>query len=43
MLFGMELTESCRFGSSGLNLAFEGLLLGVSLHILMEGTRSGPR
>jgi hypothetical protein len=41
--FGMELSESCRFGSSGLNLAFEGLLLGASLHIPVEGTRSNPR
>jgi hypothetical protein len=40
--FGTELTKSYRFGSSGLNLTFEGLLLGVSISILMEGTRSDP-
>jgi hypothetical protein len=39
----MELIKNHRFGSSGLNLAFEELLLGVSLHTLVEGTRSDPR
>jgi hypothetical protein len=29
--FGKELTRDHRFNSSGLNLTFEGLLLGVSL------------
>jgi hypothetical protein len=38
----MKLAKSRRFGSSGLNLVFEGLLLEVSLCILMEGTRSDP-
>jgi hypothetical protein len=38
-----ELAKSCRFDSSGLNLAFEGLLLGVSLRTLVEGTCSEPR
>jgi hypothetical protein len=38
----MELTKSHRFDSSGLNLTFERLLLGVSLWILVEGTRSNP-
>jgi hypothetical protein len=38
--FGTELAESRRFGSSGLNLAFDGLLFGTSLHVLTEGTRS---
>jgi hypothetical protein len=31
--FNMKLAESHRFSSSGLSLAFEGLLLGVSLHL----------
>jgi hypothetical protein len=39
----MELAKSHRFGLSGLNLAFEGLLLEVNLCILTEGTRSNPR
>jgi hypothetical protein len=41
--FGTELAKSHRLGSSGLNLTSKGLLLGVSLHILAEGTRSNPR
>jgi hypothetical protein len=41
--FGTELTKSCWFGSSGLNLTFEGLLLGVSIRMLAEGTHSEPR
>jgi hypothetical protein len=41
-LSGSELTESCRFGSSGLNLSFEGLLLGVNIRVLTEGIRSKP-
>jgi hypothetical protein len=40
--FDMELTKSHRFGAPGLNLAFEGLLLGASLHTLAEGTSSDP-
>jgi hypothetical protein len=35
--------ESHRFGSSELNLASEGLLLGASLRTTVEGTRSDPR
>jgi hypothetical protein len=35
--------ESHRFGSSGLNLTSEGLLLGASLHTIAEGTYSDPR
>jgi hypothetical protein len=31
--FGKELARGHRFGSSGLNLASEGLLLGVSLRL----------
>jgi hypothetical protein len=31
------LTKSHSFGSSGLNLTFEGLLLGASLHTIAEG------
>jgi hypothetical protein len=38
--FGMKLTKNCRFDSSGLNLAFEGLLLGESLRCDMKGTHS---
>jgi hypothetical protein len=41
--FCMKLDESRRFGSSGWNLTFKGLLLGASLRLLMEGTRSDPR
>jgi hypothetical protein len=41
--FGMELAKSRRFGSSGLNLASKGLLLGASLRIVTEGTHSDPR
>jgi hypothetical protein len=41
--FGTELTKSCWFGSSGLNLTFEWLLLGVSIRMLTEGTHSDPR
>jgi hypothetical protein len=40
--FGTELTKSCKFGSSGLKLASEELLLEVSLRILAEGTHSDP-
>jgi hypothetical protein len=32
-----------RFGSTGLNLTFEGLLLGVSLQHHVKGTDSDPR
>jgi hypothetical protein len=39
----MELAETHRFDSSGLNIIFEGLLLGVSLCVLVEGTCSDPR
>jgi hypothetical protein len=42
-LFGTELTESHMFGSMGLNLIFEGLLLEASLRVLMVGTHSDPR
>jgi hypothetical protein len=38
-----ELTISHRFASIGLNLAFEGLLLGVILRTIAEGTRRYPR
>jgi hypothetical protein len=41
-LFGTELAKSHRFISSGLNLAFEELLLGVSLHLLKEGAYNDP-
>jgi hypothetical protein len=42
-LFGTELTKSHRFGSSRLNLAFEGLLLGVIHRVLVDGTHIIPR
>jgi hypothetical protein len=35
--FGINLTQSRRFGSSGFSPAFEGLLLGVSLRSSAEG------
>jgi hypothetical protein len=35
--------ESCTFDWSVLNLASEGLLLGASLHTIVEGTSSNPR
>jgi hypothetical protein len=35
--FGIELTRDRTFGSSGLNLAFDGLLLGGELSSLSEG------
>jgi hypothetical protein len=35
--FGIELTRDHRFGSSGLNLAFDGLLLGGELSSPSEG------
>jgi hypothetical protein len=38
----MRLTKNRRFGSLGLNLAFEGVLLGVSLWLHMKGTCSDP-
>jgi hypothetical protein len=31
--FDRELAKNCRFGSLGLYLTFEGLLLGASLHL----------
>jgi hypothetical protein len=39
----MKLTKNRRLGSSGLNLAFEGLLLRASLRLHAKGTRSEPR
>jgi hypothetical protein len=41
--FGIELTKDRRFGSSRLNLAFKGLLLGASLHLRVKATSSNPR
>jgi hypothetical protein len=38
--FGTRLTKNHRFGSSGLNLTFEGLLLGASLRLYMKDTSS---
>jgi hypothetical protein len=40
--FGLELTESHRFGSSGLCLAFRGLLLGARLRPSVKATSSNP-
>jgi hypothetical protein len=41
--FDKELAKDHRFGSSGLNLAFEGLLLGASLRLGAKPTSSNPR
>jgi hypothetical protein len=41
--FGREHVGKHRFSSSGLNLAFEGLLLGASLHLRVKATSSNPR
>jgi hypothetical protein len=41
--FVTRLTKNRRFGSSGLNLASEGLLLGVSHRLRAKGTYSDPR
>jgi hypothetical protein len=38
----MELAQSHRFSSSGLSLTFEGLLLGVSIHLQLKVTSSDP-
>jgi hypothetical protein len=40
--FGKELIKDRRFGSSGLNLTFEGLLLGSSLRLRAKPTSSNP-
>jgi hypothetical protein len=40
--FGRELTGNHRFSSSGLNLTFERLLLGVSLHLQEKANSSNP-
>jgi hypothetical protein len=40
--FGKEITRHHRFGSSGLNLTFKGLLLGASLHLHEKATSSNP-
>jgi hypothetical protein len=41
-LFGKELINDHRSSSSGLNLTFEGLLLGASLHLCTKPTLSDP-
>jgi hypothetical protein len=41
--FSTELTKNYRFSSSGLNLAFEGLLLGASHCFYVKGTHNEPR
>jgi hypothetical protein len=41
--FGTKLARDRRFDSSGLNLAFEGLLLGASLRLCARATSSNPR
>jgi hypothetical protein len=41
--FGTKLARNHKFDSSGLNLAFEGLLLGASLHLHAKGISSDPR
>jgi hypothetical protein len=40
--FGTRLAKNRWFGSSGLNLAFEGLLLGASLRLCAKVTRNEP-
>jgi hypothetical protein len=40
--FGRELAKNHRFGSLGLNLTFEGLLLGVSLRLQVKATLANP-
>jgi hypothetical protein len=40
--FGTRLAKNRWFGSSGLNLAFEGLLLGASLRLRAKVTRNEP-
>jgi hypothetical protein len=40
--FDTELAKDRRFGSLGLNLAFEGLLLGASLRLHVRATSSDP-
>jgi hypothetical protein len=42
-LFSKELGKDHRFGSSELNLVFEGLLLGASIHLHAKATSSDPR
>jgi hypothetical protein len=39
---GKELAKNHRFGSSGVNLAFEGLLLGANLCLQVSATSSNP-
>jgi hypothetical protein len=41
--FGMELTESRRFGSSGLSVTFERLLLQMSFRPSAKATSRYPR
>jgi hypothetical protein len=41
--FGKELIGNHRFSSSRLNLASEGLLLGVSLHLRVKGCLKQPQ
>jgi hypothetical protein len=40
--FGRELVGNHRFGSSGLNLVFEGLLLEMILRLRVKATSSNP-
>jgi hypothetical protein len=40
--FGTELAKDRKFGSSGLNHIFEGLLLGASISLRMRATSSNP-
>jgi hypothetical protein len=40
--FGRELTGNHRFSSLGLNLTFEGLPLGVRLHLRVKATLNNP-
>jgi hypothetical protein len=41
--FGIELTKDHMFGSSGLNLTFEGATIGASLRLHAKTTSNNPR
>jgi hypothetical protein len=41
-IFGKERTKDHRFGSLGLNLTFEGILLGASFHLRAKPTSTTP-
>jgi hypothetical protein len=43
VMLSVESSKNCRFDSSGLNPAFEGLLLEASLRLQIKATSSNPR